>query len=254
MKNKWIDQPFLPQNNVTGVIVDGRVSKALTNNLYQMGIHIVKTPFCRELYEGIAYHPDILVHPINGKNIVLAPNVYQKLKASIESYGLNVIKGETVLKRNYPENIAYNIARVSNYAIHNLKYTDKLTLKLLEENDVTCIHVKQGYSKCSICVVDEAAIITSDRGIGKAIGKYGIDALIISPGYIDLLGLDYGFIGGISGLVGKKILAFSGLLCYHPDYRRILKFLEEHQVKPIFLENRKPIDIGSIIPFLEMAY
>ncbi|MCT4619620.1 MAG: hypothetical protein N4A62_09575 [Marinisporobacter sp.] len=254
MNVKFLEKTFLPQKNVKLVVVDGRASDNLVNNLKHMGINIIKTPYCRELYNAISYHPDILLHPINGKDMIVAPNVYEGLEKPLKRYGVNVIKGETVLKRNYPDNIAYNIARVSNFAIHNFKYTDPLTLKLLEENQVELIHVKQGYSKCSICIVNEKAIITSDRGIAKTVEKYGIDPLVIKPGYIDLSELEYGFIGGISGLIGKNKIAFSGLLEHHPNYDEILKFLEKYEAKPIFLENKKPIDIGSIIPILEMAY
>lgn len=254
MKNKFIDTPFLPKAGVAAVIIDGRTSATITNNLYDMGIHIIKTPLCSDLYDGIQGHPDILLHPVTSQNIVVAPNVYEKMKIPLEDLGCNVIKGSTILKRNYPDNIAYNIARVSNFAIHNLNYTDRRTLELLEKREIQWIHVKQGYSKCATCIVNDHAIITSDRGIAKAVEKHGIEALIISPGYIDLPGVDYGFIGGISGLMGKNKLAFSGYLQHHCDYAKILRFLKRHNVVPIFLSQDKPVDIGSIVPLLEMVY
>lgn len=254
MKNRSMNQPFLPKGHVSTVVVDGRISNIMVNNLSNLGIHIIKTPCCREVYSSIAYHPDILLHPIGGKDVVVAPNVYDELKGILSNEGLRVIRGESVLKRNYPENAAYNIARVSKFAIHNFEYTDRQTLGLLEENEVELIHVKQGYSKCSICIVNEHAIIKSDRGIAKIVEKYGIETLLITPGHIVLPGVEYGFIGGISGLVGKNKLAFSGDLVRHPDHKRILDFLKIHGVEPVFLQKDKPIDLGSIIPLLEMAY
>lgn len=253
MKSKGIDRPFLPEGDVTALVIDGRTSFIIENNLRNMNIHIIKTPLCCELYDGIAYHPDILLHPITSKDIVVAPNVYHQLKESLEDIGLDVVRGESVLKRNYPDNVAYNIARVAQYAIHNLKYTDRHTMKLLEENGVGFIDVKQGYSKCSICIVNDHAIITADRGIAKTVEKYGIEALLISSGYIDLPGLDYGFIGGTCGFLGKNKLGFSGELIHHPDYKRMIDFLIRHGVTPIFLKKEKPIDMGSIIPLLEMV-
>lgn len=252
MKYKLLDTPFLPKKDVALVIIDARASKKGIDKLHSMGIDIVQTPCCNDVYNAISYHPDILLHPIDGENIVVAPNVYEKMRKSLCKTGLNVIKGRTALKRNYPENVAYNIARVSKFAIHNLKYTDQKVVELLEKKGVEFINVKQGYSKCSICIVNEKAIITSDRGIAKTVSKYGIEALIISAGYINLFELNYGFIGGISGLIGKNKLAFSGCLKHHPDYKDIRKFLEYHKVNPIFLEDEKPTDIGSIIPILEM--
>lgn len=195
-----------------------------------------------------------MLHPVTSQDIVVAPNVYEQLKGPLKALGCNVIKGSTVLKRNYPDNIAYNIARVSNFAIHNLNYTDRRTLELLEKKEVKFIHVKQGYSKCAVCIVNDHAIITSDRGIAKAVEKHGIEVLTIAPGYIDLPGLDYGFIGGVSGLIGKNKLGFSGYLEHHYDYAEILRFLKRHDAVQTFLSKDKPIDIGSIIPLLEMVY
>ncbi|WZL74490.1 hypothetical protein QBE52_07065 [Clostridiaceae bacterium 35-E11] len=254
MKKKFIDVPFLPKEDVATVIVDGRTSSTIMNNLYNKAIHIIKTPLCNDIYDAIKGHPDLLLHPVTSQDIVVAPNVYKQLKDPLEALGCNIIKGRTVLKRNYPDNIAYNIARVSNFAIHNFNYTDRCTLELLERKEIKRIHVKQGYSKCSICIVNDHAIITSDRGIAKAVEKHGIEVLTIAPGYIDLPGLDYGFIGGTSGLIGKNKLAFSGYLEHHSDYAEILYFLKRHNVAEIFLSKDKPMDIGSIIPLLEMVY
>ncbi|MBF8984190.1 hypothetical protein IZY60_11635 [Lutibacter sp. B2] len=231
------------------VIVDGRVTEGMVNTLEQFKIKVVKTPCCKELYHAISYHPDIMIHPIDRKNVVIAPNVYSLLEDVFIQNGINPIKGDTFLKSNYPDNIAYNVARVSKFAIHNFKYTDKAILKLLEKNGIRFIHVKQGYSKCSTCIVNEHAIITADRGIAKEVVKYGIDVLLISSGSIDLPGLEYGFIGGASGLIGKNKLFITGQLNKHPDYNSILEFLKKNKVKPIFLNREKPIDLGSILFF-----
>jgi hypothetical protein len=235
------------------MILDGRTPITISNSLEKMGIHVVRTTCCKELYPAISYHPDIQLHPINEKEIVIAPNVYDNMEKALTQLGLSVIKGSTDLKSNYPHNVAYNVARISNFAIHCFKYTDPNLLKLLKQEDVEFIDVKQGYSKCSICIINERAIITADQGIAKAVEKNGIEALLVSPGYILLPGLSYGFIGGASGLLGRDQLAFSGNLSHHPDYVRIIKFLDEQKMNPIFLSHEDLIDIGSMIPILQMA-
>ncbi|WP_129596005.1 DUF6873 family GME fold protein [Anaerophilus nitritogenes] len=252
MKKQYLETPFLPKKDVNTIIVDGRISNTLEKSLKDLKLQILKTPHCKELYESISYHPDILLHPVTGKDVVIAPNVYEKIAPLLNSLGIYTYKGDTILKRNYPENIAYNIGRVGKFAIHNFKYTDPFTLKLLQDNKIECIDVKQGYTKCSICVVNEKAMITSDKGIAKEVKKYGIDILLIQPGYIDLFGLEYGFIGGSSGFVKNDKLAFTGNLKKHPDYRTICKFLNNYEVKPVFLTEKDPVDIGSIIPIIQM--
>ena len=44
---------------------------------------------------------------------------------------------------------------------------------------------KQGYSKCSICVVNENAIITEDNGIARLLKNSQIDVIINVDPYDD---------------------------------------------------------------------
>ncbi len=254
MKDKTLDIPFIPKKAVKTVLVDGRISTDIEHNLRNLGIDIIKSPYCKELYPAISYHPDILMHLVNSNTMVVAPNVYDYFNTYFENTEIDIIKGDTELTRNYPGNVAYNIGRIGKYVIHNFNYTDKLTLKYLEKDNLSFIHVKQGYSKCSISIINEKAIITADRGIAKALEKYDFDVLCVCPGYIKLPGFDYGFFGGISGLINYNELAFTGHLRYHPDYKKIINFLKKHEVKPVFLDQGIPKDIGSIIPIFEMEY
>ena len=253
MNELSIKIPFLPKARVTSVIIDGRIPINIENNLRGLGIDIIKVPICKEVYPSISSHADILIHPIEGDIIVVAPNIYQYFKNILCNKGLKVFKGDSILSSNYPSNIAYNVGRVGKYAIHNLKYTDRVILSLLEQNEISLIHVKQGYAKCSICVVNDHAIITSDKGIARALERKGIEALIITPGNFSLPGLDYGFVGGASGLVDKDLMVFTGNLRWHPESKQIINFLKKHQIEVFFLDDQMPLDVGSIIPIFEMA-
>ena len=64
---------------------------------------------------------------------------------------------------------------------------------------LTKIHVKQGYTRCSLLPVDDRSFITSDAGIAKTLAEHDTDVLLIHPGHIHLPGFDYGFIGGTGG-------------------------------------------------------
>lgn len=248
MADKVSLNPFISQGKISHVIVDGRISGEIMNNFAEMGIHIVKTPCCKELYPQIAGHPDILLHPVTKKDFVVAPNVFTYMEKVLLPLGYNVIPGEKVLSRNYPDNIAYNVARISNFALHHTRFTDPVLRNLLEENEIPLIHIKQGYSKCAVCVIADQAVITADRGIAKAVEKIGIEVLLITPGYIVLPDMEYGFIGGSTGFVGNNKLAFYGRIDKHPDSRRMIDFLLAHRVEPISLSNGMLEDFGSIIP------
>jgi hypothetical protein len=108
------------------------------------------------------------------------------------------------------------------------------------------INVKQGYTKCSTCVVTNQAVITSDTSIAKSLSLEKIDVLLIPPGDIILPGMNYGFIGGATGLVENDVLAFYGHLDHYLYGKDVLSFLKKHKVEPMFLRNGKLIDRGSI--------
>ncbi|WP_432663927.1 hypothetical protein R9X47_25435 [Wukongibacter baidiensis] len=249
--DSFIETPFLPKGKVKTVVVDKRVAKCIQNKIRAKGINIIEAPYCKDLYEAVSAHPDMLMHHIGGDEIVVAPNIYFQAKEKFKMLNLKIIKGDTTLKSSYPDNIAYNVGRIGRFAIHNFKYTDKKIIEKLEQKKVESINVKQGYSKCSICVVNERAIITSDKGIAKKIGKYDIDVLLIESGYIELPGLNYGFIGGASGLISSNKLLFCGNTKKHPDFEKIKKFLEKYSVTYDCVGEKKLIDIGSIIPITE---
>lgn len=244
-----ISNPFLPINKASLAIIDKRANNEIKKNLTSYGLKIIETCECKELYDSISYHPDIVIHPITPKKVVVAPNVYDYYKDILSFYDIEAIKGEKKLARNYPDNIAYNVARISRYAIHNTKYTDEKLKYYLNKEDIDFINVKQGYSKCSSAIIGNNAIITSDMSIYKELTKYNIDVLLIQEGHIELPGLNHGFIGGATGMLSERDLLIAGEIAQHPSYLKIINFLKKHNVNPIILSNHTIIDIGSIITF-----
>ncbi len=239
--------PFIPKGKADILIVDGR-AKDIIKNLKNLNIQVISTIKCENLYDAISYHPDIVLHPLNHNTLIVAPNVYYYYKKILKSTGINVLQGEKRLEKQYPHNIAYNVARISKYAIHNFKYTDEKLKFYLQKEGLTFINVKQGYSKCSTAVINDEAAITSDVSIYKALKKTNVDMLLIQQGFIDLPGLNYGFIGGATGLLSPKEILFTGQYKDHPDKLKINNFLKKHGLAPKFISNKKIIDLGSIIP------
>lgn len=151
------------------------------------------------------------------------------------------------LGKDYPKDIAFNAACTGKYFIHNLANTNEKLLLAAKAMDMVLVDVKQGYSKCSIVVVDWNAIITYDEGIAQACEKFqGLEVLKISPGFVRLDGYDTGFIGGASGRVGNEII-FNGDLSSHPDFKSIVKFVEDHGLTCKWFNNYPLTDIGSIL-------
>jgi hypothetical protein len=109
------------------------------------------------------------------------------------------------------------------------------------------VPVKQGYTKCSTCVVGENAIITADASIANAALANSVETLLIRSGHIALPGFDYGFIGGAAGLIDNSLLAVCGKLASHPDSGAIRAFCTARCVNIVELADRPLIDIGGIV-------
>lgn len=242
-----MSNPFIPISNANIAIIDGRVDNKTVNNLEKLNIKVIRTLKCNDVQESVSYHPDIVIHPINHNTLIIAPNVYDYYEEKLWRMGINIIKGETVLKCKYPGDIAYNVGRLKDIAIHNFKYTDEKLRFYLEKNNVSFVNVNQGYSKCSLLVVDDISGITADLAIYNKLSELGYNMLLIQPGYINLKNEKYGFIGGSSGNYSIDTIMLSGNLDNHPDNLKIKSFINDRNKKIIYLSNETITDIGTII-------
>lgn len=227
------------------VLIDYRTPFCVVNTLKEMNIDVRFTSKFPVLYDAVNGHPDMVFCRVDENIFVCEPTLYDYYKAMFPT--LNIIKGETRITGTYPYDIAYNTARVGDYAICNMEYTDKKILEYLDKNNIKIINVKQGYSKCSICVVDDNSIITSDKGIAKKSSEY-LNVLLIKEGNIILPGVSSGFIGGCSGKLADDILAVCGNLKYHSDYNAISDFCNKCGVNIVSLSDEQLFDVGTIIP------
>ena len=114
-------------------------------------------------------------------------------------------------------------------------------------NNIPIINVRQGYAKCSTLIMEKGAV-TADRGIAAALEGVGREVLLISPGGIELVGCDYGFIGGASIYWGKKAYFF-GEIKSHPDGDAIIEYCEKLGVEAVSLCKGPLKDVGGgVIP------
>lgn len=229
------------------VIVDGRIDEEIHNNLKKLNVKIIKTIKCEEVDESISYHPDIVIHPLNHNTLVIAPNVFDYYAEKLGGMGIKIIKGEKFLDMQYPDDIAYNVGRLSGVAIHNFNHTDEKLKYYLKKENLKLINVNQGYTKCSLAVLDEYTGMTADLPMYEKLTDLGFKILLIEAGHILLEGQNYGFIGGASGSLFKHKFLLSGSLEGHPNKKDILNFIYKKNKKLIFLSEKKIEDIGTII-------
>lgn len=243
---QFLSEPNLPNKKVGAVLIDYRSSRQIVNSLKNLNIKVYFTCEVKALYDSVRGHPDMSIHHIGNNCFVCEPTTYEYYKNLFKNENINLIKGFSVLTSTYPYDIAYNIARVSNYAFHKTAYTDKY----IKDNSlhIHFVDVSQGYSKCAVCPISKNAIITDDESIFINARKIGIDTLKIEKGSIFLKDFDYGFFGGSTGLLSNDLLAVTGNVENIVDHAKIIDFCAKYGVKVYSLTEEKPIDIGSIIP------
>lgn len=221
---------------------------------------ILYLPLNRKCYERIQHHVDIQMLRVNNQ-IFMDSFTYDALKEEIMQLGGVIINELAVdiyyngyifhrissdLGNKYPKSIVFNGKWNGTVFVHNLKYTNQKILDYLETTSIQKIHTKQGYAGCSLLLLNDRAGITADTGLAGELIKNGLDILLIRPGFIQLEGFDYGFIGGASFVANSKVV-FNGDIDSHVDHEKIRAFIELYHFEVVSFEGLPLIDIGSYI-------
>ena len=241
-----LNNPNLPDNRVTGVIA-GAAYRNTLNSLNNLGIRIINIHYNKLLPGSLTYHSDMNIFHYSNNEF------YISKETAGESGGdflLNTIPEST--GSSYPEDCRLNAVRIGNKLICNKKSASVSILNRAESDGLEIINVKQGYTKCSVCVIDENSFITDDESIYKSAGKYFDDVLFVSKGSIRLEGMNYGFIGGCTGKINKNEIAFNGRIESHTDHNSIIDFLDKHKISAREMTDDTLTDIGSILPVFQI--
>ena len=260
---RFIEKPHLPKGKVHLVLIGMAYQDALCLERY--GITALAVEKSDALEHPVASHIDMQVIHLYRENILSAPveecKVNKRYTAQLDELPCKVKKlvddkaivfsGLSPLEPKYPGCAAYNVLLLDKMAIFNPKCIDLNLNNKLFELDYRPIYVKQGFARCSVCVVREDAVITADTGIAAALRRESVDVLLIRPGFISLPGYDTGFLGGATFKIADDTLAFTGRLDGHPDRDLIFAFLEKYGVCAVTLSEQPIFDIGSAIPLIE---
>lgn len=250
MELSFIKMPNLPEYSVLSLLIGDKYAKFLGQILQEHGISVIEVPQNLDIAPPLSSHADMSVCHIGGNNLVAVESVYYGLKSQLPC-SAKLLKVENYQKAEYPDDICINACIIGDKLLHNLKYTDPVLSNEANILGLKTINVKQGYTKCSVCVLSADRIITSDTGIHETAINCGITSLLIQSGFIKLDGYDTGFIGGACGKISSEKIAFTGRLSVHPDESKILNFVEESGLEAVFLTDDDIFDIGSMLPLLE---
>jgi len=229
-------------------LIDCRADTSVLSALNKRGFESVRMPAADYLHSAVASHTDMLIF-IGFGRLFCHIRYYDKNKALIDrlaaSGDLALTLSDEPTDKDYPRDVLFNACIVGKRLICNKKTVSKHILNAAQDNNYTVINVSQGYTKCSVCVVSDNAIITSDRSIAKACATAGIDVLSVSEGNVSLPPFDHGFIGGASGLYSDKVF-FCGSIEGHPDADAITDFCRSNGKKVVSLTEAPLFDVGTI--------
>ena len=160
--------------------------------------------------------------------------------------------GQESISKKYPQDIKYNVCIIGNKAIHNFEYTDSKIKEELIKQNYELINTNQGYTNCSIAVIDDNSAIVTDKGLYKILEKHKIDVLYLKENLdIKLLtksgySTRNGFIGGAIAKIDNNIIIF-GDLNKIDKQSKIRDFIMSKDLNIIEFKNLDIIDYGGIV-------
>ena len=232
------------------IIIDERMRQIEKEKLKELGYQLLEIKQSKKVYPEISSHVDIFTCKV-GEKIIVEPTRYTNMPKMPM-----FVKGQEVVEAKYPFDIKYNVCIIGKKAIHNFQHTDTKVKQELTKNGYERINTTQGYTNCSIAVIDDNSAIVTDKGLYKILQAHGIDTLFINKELdIKLLnGKQYsnkkGFIGGCISKIGNSIIIF-GDLDKIVTNRRIREFIQQRGLEIIEFKGLDVVDYGGV---LEVQY
>lgn len=240
------------------VIIDERMRQIEKRKLSELGYNIIEIKQSDKVYQEISSHVDIFVCKTE-RNIIVEPNKFKYIKDKLENEksqfsneDKRILSGNEEINAKYPYDIKYNVCIIGRKALHNFEYTDsKLKTELIKQG-YELINTTQGYTNCSIAVIDNNSAIVTDKGLYKILQKHNINVLHLEyePDIKLLNSTEYsnrkGFIGGAISRLGDKIIVF-GDLNKIDENGKIRKFIEQSEFEIIDFKGLDVIDYGGIV-------
>lgn len=240
------------------MIIDHRMRKIEKSYLQNLGYNLIELNKSNNTYEEISSHVDIFCTRLNN-SIIFEKDTYkykiEKLQNKSIPNNINIVCGDSIVSNKYPLDISYNVCQIGKFVVHNFKYTNSIVRKNIGVQELNEINVKQGYTNCSIAVIDDNSVVVSDSKICDELKRRGIDVLLVSND-LDIKLLKYdgkysnmkGLIGGCMARVDNKIIVFGDLDNIDKD-NKIRKFVVSRNLEIVEFKDQQVIDYGGILCF-----
>ena len=249
-------KPLLPDDKVATVLISSEYPDIALKLRQLFGVQTIEIPYADKLSSDISTHPDCRFLQISSNCIIIdesiKPPIVKKLTIGGLMEKVRIIVSEKHVESPYPGDVKLNVTVANKKIICNTKYIDNSIRKFAEMHLFDLIHANQGYSACSVILLNDNALITDDESIYYAAESIGFDCLLIRKGSVKLKGHEYGFIGGTYGMMNKNLIVFTGRLDTHVDSNLIKDFLLKHNIDYVELTDGSLIDVGGIIPLTQI--
>lgn len=237
--------------NVPQIIIDERMRKIEKEKLKELGYMLIEIKRSSNIYEEISSHVDIFTCKI-GDKLIVEPTQYQIIKEQLLCE-FNMEQGLEKIENKYPYDIKYNVCTIGKKSLHNFQFSDPKIKEELKKQGYELINTTQGYTNCSIAVIDDNSAIITDKGLYKILQKHNIDALYLDyEPDIKLLAENNiysnkkGFIGGAISRVQDKVIIFGELKKIDKD-EKIRSFIFSKGLKILEFKGIDVIDYGGIV-------
>lgn len=248
-----IKTPHLPEGEVRHLIIGEKYRKKLENALIANNLEPIWMPDNPYVDERLSAHADLAVNNFSTNQMILSEYLQNsELFKQLNTLGYTCSAANNPIKPQYPYDAGLNICLIGNKLIYNSRTICEELNKPLGAISINRIDCRQGYTKCSVCIVDENSIITADRAIADKAIAFGMDVLLTDNSIVDLNGFNNGFIGGAAFKLSKFKIAFTGTIESSKEKNAIENFLSERDVEAVYLTENKLFDIGSAILITEL--
>ena len=153
--SRFVTVPNLPEKRIS-LAAAGNYPEIISA-LRTLGIRTISFEN-KALPEEISRHQDMLLCHTGENEIFLAPEISPD---PLISEGFTV-RHTAPLGDTYPHDVKLNLAVSRNFFVFNPKTADTALVRELLSSGKKGIEAKQGYTKCSLCMVTENAVITED--------------------------------------------------------------------------------------------
>ena len=236
-------KPNLPTIKVSTVIVDKNIHNETKKLISDLGIKIIETISVDDITDCTSSHPDMQFLHLGNTRALAAKQTYEYYKSKLPEFDITCVDK---VYSPYPNDSLLNVTIVGEFC-----FTSKLQWGKLEAFiDAQPIFINQGYSKCNICILNENAIITSDRGIEREALKNGLRTYFLESNEIALDGYNNGFWGGSSGLVDRGRLLLNGNIEKLDCFDKLIDIFKKEKIEPVYHKEGEICDNGSIIPII----